>query len=381
MAIGAKGSMCLVTAPGHHALAADRAQTDGASRCCCIRRWNDVRVGAARCWAPSALIGRLIGYGPVVAGIRAEVEQLVLTDYRMFGFGDRETLGSNESSPWPGWIGLGRTRFLVRVSEDLVRPMLRIEHWDEPAPEPPAGFEVQESMRLLFPTGTLLVHGMTVGVTDVLEVRPGTYAVRVTGWERERTSREFAQLSAGHPGGDGEAPEFVEARAALEGQERYLVQLWLETASSALVDRVPLRLSGGEPVVTITAAGVAVDTEAVGARIEWLSVCRDGVLIQLAHPDEKVGLELQLWDGEPPLSDAKDGQETTVMRIPSYGVQLGRQHDVRRIQSSGGVSAYGRPFILDRMSGDHHVRVTGSGRRGRGSPDAAEDYLVQFWPA
>jgi hypothetical protein len=201
----------------------------------------------------------------------------VSPDYRMFGLGDEYAGGDETPVPAPGFLGVGRHSFLVGTGAATIDPAVRLEHWQGGLPEPPPEYEVQERFELELPTGELVLNLITMGGDSGFMTLPaGTHTVRVTGWERESTrSAEFALFDH-----DIESEEFGQARDALNGHERYLIQFALKTASARLVDFTGSGIREGLDRLVVTD-----DT-----RTPYAVIPANGV----------TSVELQLWDAAPP---------------------------------------------------------------------------------
>lgn len=307
----------------------------------------------------------------------AATDLRVHPDYHMFGLRDQTAgLGEHAPTPGPGWLGVGRTSVLIRVGEDLVCPVLRLEHWDGEPPSGPPGHEAQETIRLLMPTGRLGLDQVTAGgVPDVLTLPPGVYAVRITCWDRERTRREFEVLYQGGPAWDD--PEFEAARASLEGQERYLVQFWLQSPTSTLVNSTSVLIHAGYNRFGITdPSGPTGQVSPAGP--DWLTVGPSSALIQVTHRHGRPVLRMELWDGPPPEPEQdRTPQQAIRIHLPSGSLDLVQvpsgQAGVREI--FGGMI----PRIFTLPPGEYHLRVTGRVPTP-GEEDQQERYLAQFWP-
>ncbi len=192
-----------------------------------------------------------------------------------------------------------------------------------------------------------------------------SHPARITGWDRERTRREFMELPY-----EWDTPEFKAASATLEGQERYLVQLWLETPTATLVDSIALAIHTGYPLFAVADEETAFTTPLPAVGSHWLSAGRDVVLIQLADQETSASLRFELWDGPPPVTDEEP--RDLVLHVPSGAFTLMhlRSAAADRHQRVGGAI----PLFVSVSPGDYHVRV------GTESP-ARRRYLAQFWPA
>lgn len=238
--------------------------------------------------------------------------------YRMFAVGE-EPAGFGADTPLPGYYGLsfGDSWFWITVLDDLVDPALRIEHWDAEPPPVPPGYDIQETAEVAFPTGKIDAVQITRGpVSYNLDLPPGRYDARVTGWR------------------DG-------------SPERYLVQLWLRTPTAAWVHSAGCR---------IRAAHVGV--------VEYGST-EPVFEIRCDAPDP--WFRMELWDGEPPEWTALPRVLVAPVRI---AVRTGRfrMHPLR----SGVVERHeflpiGAAWV---PPGGYRVRLTGSTDR----------FLAQLWP-
>jgi hypothetical protein len=339
-------------------------------------------VGARRwVWPGRARAGVLSGVcrsEDDVSELIAATDLRVHPDYHMFGFGDQPAgFGGHAPTPAPGWLGVGASSVLIGVGEDLVCPVLRLEHWDREPPSGPPGHEAQETIRLLLPTGRLGLNQISAGgIPDILTVPPGVYAVRITCWNRERTRREFATLL--QSGLDWEDPEFKAARAGLEDRERYLVQLWLQSPTSNLIDSIGVLIHDG-----YDRFGIADSSARTGlvspAGSEWLTVGASSAMVRIARRHGRPGLRMELWNGPPPEPEqGRTLQQMMRIHLSSGSLDLVQvksgQTGVREIL--GGMI----PRILTVPPGDYHLRIAGR-VPAPGEDGQQERYLAQFWPA
>jgi hypothetical protein len=253
-----------------------------------------------------------------VAELLRASEVRVPAYYHMVAVGEQPA-GFGVDPPVPGndRIEFGDSSLLIGVADDVVDPALRLEHWDgEPPPVEP-GYAVQGSGTLAFPTGRIDLVQITRGpIAYDLDLPPGRYDVRVTGWR------------TGVP-------------------ERYLVQCWLRTPSAARLHYAGCRIVADEVVV-----------------VEYRA---PEPLLRIAC-DVPGGLfRMELWDGTPPewtaLPVALAGPFHTEVRIGRF-----RMHPLR----AGGMDRteflpIGAAWV---PPGGYRVQLTGS----------ADRFLAQLWP-
>ncbi|MGW4502394.1 hypothetical protein ACWENR_27785 [Micromonospora sp. NPDC004336] len=308
----------------------------------------------------------------------AATDLLVQPDHHMFGIGD-QTAGFGGRAPLlgGGWLGIGSSAVLIGAADDLVPPALRLEHWDGEPPAGPPDHEAQETTSLLLPTGRLALDEITGGsVPDVFALPPGAYAVRITCWNRERVRREFEALCRG--GLDWNGSEFEAARAGLAGQERYLLQFWLQAPTATLLGSTGVLIHAGYDRLGITDSAARV-TLIPPAGADPFTVGPSSVLIPLERQHGRPALRMESWDGPPPASEpgSTSGKEIR-LHLPSGSLDLlhlpAGQAGVREI-SAGMI-----PRIFDLPPGDYELRLS------RGGPAPGEDarkerHLAQFWPS
>jgi hypothetical protein len=297
-------------------------------------------------------------------------------DYHMFGIGE-DPAGFGEAPPVPGagWLGVGHASVLIGVAEDMVRPSLRLEHWDGEPPSTPPGHDVQQTLSLQLPTGMIGLDQITRGGMPVnLGLVPGQYAVRITGWGRESTERAFADLAAGSL--DWTDPEFTARRDALDGQERYLVQFWLQSPSAALVQSAGCLIHSGYDRFAIVDAQAGI-RRVPAAGPDWLTIDDSGPLIQIRYREGRPVVRLELWDGPPPASSGPAFQVREPIRL---SLPSGRLKVLHLPPGEAGIKEIhnGMVPLAVLPPGDYHVLLS---RRWDGDHDGVPRYLVRLWPA
>lgn len=156
--------------------------------------------------------------------IQAEISRLLQpADDGVFEIRDAD---SGALPPGRGWLTNGSSGFLLWLAAPQIQPRLLLEVWDGSPPEPPADHEVQQTIPLQLATGRLRLDGVNDDEEDLIEVAPGRYTARITGWNREETRLDLAMLAEIHP--DRTSRGFTAGCAMLRGRERYQVQLWPE---------------------------------------------------------------------------------------------------------------------------------------------------------
>jgi hypothetical protein len=150
---------------------------------------------------------------------------LVITDRRFFYITDESSADTTTFlPPEGGWIEHGPNAVVVTTVGDDVPKAVRFELWNAPPPSPDTP-EVTEGGEVDLPTGSIGVSALPGFTHDVFEMPRGRYRVRVSGWNRQSTHREYQDIGS-RTRFDAGDPEFAAAVERLTGQERYLVQFW-----------------------------------------------------------------------------------------------------------------------------------------------------------
>ncbi|MBV9094745.1 MAG: hypothetical protein JO132_12860 [Streptosporangiaceae bacterium] len=156
----------------------------------------------------------------------------VTPDRRMFRIHDPTVDPDAPGGPLPpvgSLISTNREQLWIGSLQEDIRVRLVLEEWDG-APPPCGEAWDEEAKGAIYLRGQLSVD-MGLAGTAVHGLRlaggVGDYAVRVYASNREEVTRRYGQLFGRHrdPLGD----EFQQEKRALEGLERYLVQLWRES--------------------------------------------------------------------------------------------------------------------------------------------------------
>ncbi|ALG05721.1 hypothetical protein [Kibdelosporangium phytohabitans] len=293
----------------------------------------------------------------------ASTERAVNPDHHMFGIQDRGWTGDSTPAPAEDWLGVGTMGVLIRVGEQLVSPNLRLEVWDGPPPDTAPGHEVRKTVELLLPTGELGVDEITGGWSYGLpDVDPGRYHVRITAWDREKTRADHNAIEA-----EWDTPEYERAAAALEGQERYLVQLWLAAPTARLVKSIALVIDENYPMFAFADEEHVYTTALPSPGPQWLGTTAAVAVVEVADQRERPTLQFELWDGPPPGT----GGPEFPLAVPtgSVGVTHLRSTSADVGERRGGAI----PGFFTPPPGDYRVRVKADEHRRR--------FTAQFWPA
>ena len=131
-------------------------------------------------------------------------------------------------APLGALISANREQIWVGSLQEHVGVRLFLEEWDT-AP-PPFGDEWEdEAKAVIYLRGALSIDMGSAGrAVDRLQLAGGVgdYVVRVFARNRREVNRLYNQMF--ERGVDPLSDEFQQARAALEGHEQYLLQLWRE---------------------------------------------------------------------------------------------------------------------------------------------------------
>jgi hypothetical protein len=141
--------------------------------------------------------------------------------------------------PVASLISTSREQLWIGSLQEDIDVRLVLEEWDG-APPPVSDAWDEEAKGSVYLRGQLSIN-MGLAGTAVRGLRlasgVGDYSLRVYASNRDEVTRRYAQLFDRHrnPLGD----EFQQEKRALEGLERYLVQLWRDSLSRATGPATP----------------------------------------------------------------------------------------------------------------------------------------------
>jgi hypothetical protein len=193
----------------------------------------------------------------------------VTPDRRMFRIHDPAVDPDAPGGPLPpvgALISTNREQLWIGSLQEDIDVRLVLEEWDG-APPPCGDAWDEEAKGSVYLRGQLTIDMGAAGVAVRglrLSGGVGDYAVRVYAGNRAEVTRQYADLFDRHR--NPLSDDFQQEKRALEGLERYLVQLWRESlsvwgqpgaeAEPVVLALAPRALAGGEYLARASAPDV-----------------------------------------------------------------------------------------------------------------------------